>query len=73
MMTIVIAGYAFLALTIVAAVILGARRPEPKPSGGIVPDPMLFPKRNAAPPSFRSLGQTEGLVKGGTEVLAFDA
>jgi hypothetical protein len=72
MMTIVIAGYGFLALTIVAAVILGARRPEPKFSATAVPDPMLFPKRNSAP-VFRGLAATGDSIKGGTEVLAFDA
>lgn len=67
MITVVIAGYAILMLTIVLALVAAAARPEPKPSNAILDDSAV---RRSAKPAFTP---TPASSNGGTEVLAFEA
>ena len=70
MITIVIAGYAALMLTIVLALFAGAaRRPEPRPLGTVAAE--VLPKQRAKKAARPST--TPSKVHGGTEVLAFGA
>ena len=68
MITIVIAGYAALMLTIVVALFKSATRPAPKPSGIVLDD---YSVRRAPRPVFMPTIQTS--THGGAEVLAFEA
>ena len=69
MITIVIAGYAVLMLTIVFALLGAARRPEPKPDAPVMTAELpVRPKKVVRP---RPLIPSK--VHGGTEVLAFGA
>jgi hypothetical protein len=70
MITIVVAGYAALMLTIVLALFAGAaRRPEPKPQGKVAGDGSPMPRAKKVARSTA----TPSKVHGGTEVLAFGA
>jgi hypothetical protein len=68
MITIVIAGYAVVMLTIVLALAVAAGRPQPKPSDVVLEAPDAL---RSAPPVFRPTIPTSN--RGGTEVLAFEA
>jgi hypothetical protein len=68
MLTIVIAGYAVVMLTIVLALVGAAGRPQPKASDIVLEEPVV---RRSAPPVFRPSVPTSN--RGGTEVLAFEA
>ena len=69
MITIVIAGYATLVLTVVFALLAAARRPQPKPNTPVtLAELPVRPKRAVRPMAF-----TPSKVHGGTEVLAFEA
>ena len=71
MITIVIAGYVALVLTIVLALFAGAaRRPEPKPQGIVAT--AALPVERAKKPA-RKNAASPSKVHGGTEVLAFGA
>jgi hypothetical protein len=67
MITIVIAGYAVLMLTIVLALFTAARRPSPKPAVQIEE---MRVRRSVQPVLMPSIPTSE---RGGTEVLAFEA
>jgi len=69
MISIVIASYATLVLTIVFALLAAARRPQPKPNAPVTMAELpVRPKKVA-----RSMTLTPSKVHGGTEVLAFGA
>ena len=68
MITVVIAGYVALMLTIVLAVFAAARRPAPKPPAIVFEE---LPGRRSAKPVFRPTVPPS--ANGGTEVLAFEA
>jgi hypothetical protein len=68
MITVVIAGYAVLMLTIVLAFAASAGRPTPKLSDDVVLDARAV--RRTAKPVFTPMPTANN---GGTEVLAFEA
>ena len=68
MITVVIAGYAILMLTIVLALVAAAGRPVPTVSEDVVLDARAV--RRTAKPVFKP---TPTANAGGTEVLAFEA
>lgn len=71
MITIVIAGYVALMLTIVLALFAGAaRRPEPKPQGIVAAE--VLPVERAKKPARKNTA-APSKVRGGSEVLAFGA
>ena len=67
MITVVIAGYAILMLTIVLALVAAAGRPTPTVSEDVVLDARAV--RRTAKPVFKPTAANNG----GTEVLAFEA
>ena len=67
MITIVVACYAVLMLTIVLALFAAARRPQPKMSTVSLEE---MPVRRSAKPVFQPT--VSGTVNGGSEVLAFE-
>jgi hypothetical protein len=67
MITIVIAGYAALMLTIVLAVFGAAARSTPKPPAVVFDE---IPVRRGAKPVFKPITPTA--TNGGSEVLAFE-
>ena len=68
MITIVLAAYAVLVLTIVLGLVAAAGRPEPKPSSVALNEPSV---RNSAPPVYTPTIPAH--ERGGSEVLAFEA
>ena len=71
MITVVIAGYVALMLTIVLALFAGAvRRPEPKPHDIVAAE--VLPVERAKKPARRNM-PSPSKVRGGSEVLAFGA
>lgn len=69
MITIVIAGYAVLMLTIVLSLVASAARPTPKPCEEVILDARAV-RRAPAKPVFTPMPTPNS---GGTEVLAFEA
>lgn len=68
MITIVVAGYAALMLTIVLSLVASAARSTPKPSDVVLDDSAV---RRAPKPVFAPASTVSN--SGGTEVLAFEA
>lgn len=68
MITIVIAGYAVLMLTIVLSLVAAAARPTPKPCEEVILDARAV-RRTPAKPVFQPMPTA---TSGGTEVLAFE-
>jgi len=68
MITVIIASYAILVLTVVFALLAAARRPAPKRNAAVLAELPVRPKKVA-----RSMTLTPSKVHGGTEVLAFGA
>ena len=68
MITIVLAGYAVLMLTIVMALFSAARRKTPKPAVALEE----MPVRRTAKPVLTPITMTPA-ERGGTEILAFEA
>ena len=68
MITVVIAGYAIMMLTIVLSLVAAAARPKPKPSDIILDERAV--RRTAKPVFTPSIAISSN---GGTEVLSFEA